>query len=218
MAYRRTPRTAARLRTVRERILAATLELVAADGWAAASVTAVAAAAGVATGSIYRHVESKDALFAEVFRRVAGRELERVRAAAAPPGPAAVRLEAALRVFAERALRSRRLAYALLAEPAGAAVEVERLAFRAGYRRVFRDVLADGLARGELDRHDPDVAAAVLTGAMGEALVGPLAPAATVDDAGAVVDALVACCLRAVPVAVTPAPEPPEEARRAAHA
>lgn len=212
MVYRRTPGIAARMATTRERILAATLTLVAADGWSAATMAAVAGAAGVATGSIYRHVESKDALFVEVFQRAAGPELDRVAHAAAHPGPVPARVEAALRLFARRALRGRRLAHALLSEPAGPGVETARLVFRAGYRSVLRDLLAEGVATGELaGDHDPDVLAAVLTGAMGEALVGPLAPARSVPDTAALVDDLVACCLRALPL-------PTEEVRRAAHA
>lgn len=203
MAYRRTAATEARRAATHERIVTATVRLVAAQGWEAATVAAVARAAGVATGSVYRHVDGKEQLLVEAFRRAAGRELACVTAAAGRAGGTAERIEEALRVFADRALRGRRLAYALLAEPAGHAVEAERLAFRRSYRSLFAQMLADGRARGELAAHDPEVVAAVLTGALGEALVGPLAPAQGDGSVQEAVDELVTACLRALPLTST---------------
>jgi AcrR family transcriptional regulator len=199
MAYRRTPQIQARLDAARDRIVDAAVERLATGGWSSVNVAAVAADADVATGTVYRHFDAKDALLAAAFRRAAGRELEvvtEVAAGAAPPGE---RLDAALRVFAERALRGRRLAYALLAEPAGQAVEAERRIYRAGYRAVFREILNDGIADGSIDDHDTEVVAAVLVGAMGEALIGPIAPVevARADDPR--VGDLVTTCLRTVP-------------------
>jgi len=205
MAYRRTAQVQARLDATRDRIIDAAVRLVASGGWAAASVAAVAREAGVATGTVYRHLADKDDLLAAAFRRAASHELTVVTDAAQPNDhhlDAASSIEVALRVFAERALRGRRLAYALLAEPAGPAVEAERLTYRAGYRALFRELLDRGVAAGALHDHDTEVVAAVLVGAMGEALVGPLAPVVdrAAPDADAKVDALVAACLRAVPV------------------
>lgn len=201
MAYRQTERTTQRLAAARQRLVGAALELIAAAGWDAASVVAVTDRAGLATGTLYRHFGSKDELFAEVFRHAAGRELAHVTDATAAPGQAADRLERGLRTFADRALRGRRLAHALLTEPAGQAVEAERLRYRQGYRTVFRDVLDAAVAAGELPPHDTGVVAAAITGAMGEVLVGPLAP---VPDAGPTaaasrVDSLVALVRRSLP-------------------
>jgi AcrR family transcriptional regulator len=197
MAYRRTAEMQARLDATRDRIVDATVGRVASGGWGAVSVAAVARDAGVATGTVYRHLEDKDVLLVAAFRRAAGRELQVVTEAVKGPGPPAHRLEAAVRVFAERALRGRRLAYALLAEPAGPAIEAERLAHRAGYRAVFRTVLEDGIADGSIVDHDSEVVAAALVGAIGEALVGRASD--VVVDGGDRLDALVATCLRAVP-------------------
>lgn len=192
----------ARLDAVRERIAEATLGLVAVDGWGAATMARVAEAAGVAVGTVYGHFDGKDDLFAEVFRRAAGRELAQVTDAAAAAGEPVAGIEAALRVFATRALQGRRLAYALLAEPAGSAVEAERLVYRSGYRGLFEELLAGAVAAGALAGHDVEVVAAVLTGAMGEALVGPLSPVTphgSEPDLEAQVDAVVAACMRALP-------------------
>lgn len=203
MPYRRTPAVQARLDATRARIVESGLALVAEGGWEAARVTAIAERAGVATGTVYRHVDDKDALCGEVFRRAAGRELAHVADAAAGTDPARVRVERALRTFAERALRAPRLASALLADPAPPAVEVERRRFRRDHRDVFRSVVADGVARGEVAACDTEIVAAALVGAMGEALLGPLAAVEPGAPDGAI-DELVATCLRALP----PPPEP----------
>lgn len=206
MVYRRTPREQARLDAVRDRIIAATVTLIGEDGWAALSIAAVASRAGVATGTVYRHVDDKDQLCVEAFRRAAGREFEVVRTASeAADVTAPERVEAGLRAFASRALAAPRLARALLTEPASPSVEEERARHRAAHRHVFTEVLRAGIAEGSLDDHDADIVAAVLVGAMGEALVGPLA---VIDDLDATtqVDALVHACLRALPRTRTPAP------------
>jgi AcrR family transcriptional regulator len=175
MAYRPTPRTEARKAATRERIATAALEQVASGGYSSASVQAVAARAGVAVGSVYRHFPSKADLFAEVFRRAAERELAVVVEVTEADGRAArERLAAAVEAFCRRALAAPVLAYALLAEPVDPAVERERLRLRRGYREAFARVLDDGVAAGELRPHDTATVAAALVGALGEALVGPL--------------------------------------------
>jgi AcrR family transcriptional regulator len=198
MPYRATERTEARRLEARERIISAATELVAAGGYRAATVNAVADRAGVATGSVYRHFPSKAGLFAEVFRRASQREVDAVRSAARRAGTTVERLEIAIETFARRALKGRRLAWALLAEPVDPVVEAERLAFRRAYRDEFAAVLAEGVARGDLPPQDAGLVAAALVGAIGEALVGPLSPAAEHADDAALVDALVTFCLRSV--------------------
>ncbi len=199
MPYRATERTEAQRLATRERIVGAAHALIARGGYREAPVAAVAARAGVATGSVYRHFGSKAELFAEVFRRASQREVEATRAAAeAASGPAPDRIAAAAEAFARRALRGRRLAWALLAEPVDPAVEAERLAFRRAYAAGFAALLADGIAAGEVPDQDVAVTAAALVGALGEALVGPLSPIAPATDANALVAGLVTFCLRAV--------------------
>ena len=203
MAYRPTPRTEARKAETRERIVAAAIDQVAEAGYGSASVQAVAARAGVATGSVYRHFESKSELFAEVFRRMSHRELEVMRAVAREEKrPAPERIAAAVEAFARRALAGPVLAYALLAEPVDAAVDAERLEFRRGYRDVFASVLDEGIAAGELPPQDTGTVAAALVGAIGEALVGPLSPAGGEPGARvrheALVAAIVQFCLTAI--------------------
>jgi AcrR family transcriptional regulator len=176
MPYRATERTEARRRAARENILRAAHELVAAGGFGAASVAAVAGHAGVATGSVYRHFSSKADLFAEVFRRAAQREVDAVAHAGT--------LAEGVETFARRALAGRRLAWALLAEPVDPVVEAERLAFRRAYRDGFERLVGDELT------------AAALVGAIGEVLVGPLSPTGAHLDEDRLVADLVTICER----------------------
>jgi AcrR family transcriptional regulator len=203
MPYRATEQTEARRAAVRERVVDAARELIARGGYQEARVAAVAARAGVATGTVYRHFPSKADLFAEVFRSVSQREVDAARAAAGAledDAPASARLRAAIETFCRRALRARRQAWALLAEPVDPVVEAERLIFRRAHAAHFAEILRDGIAAGELRARDPDLAAAALVGALGEALVGPLSPVAPTKKANAdsVVADLVAFCLAAV--------------------
>jgi AcrR family transcriptional regulator len=203
MPYRPTERTEARRAQTREQIVRAAQALIARGGYREAQVAAVAAHAGVATGTVYRHFPSKAELFAEVFRRASQREVDATRAAADDAGgPARQRIAAAVETFARRALRGRRLAWALLAEPVDPAVEVERLTFRRAYAAAFADWLRAGVAAGELPAQNVDLTAAALVGALGEALVGPLSwvggPYSADVDADAFVADLVTFCLRSV--------------------
>jgi AcrR family transcriptional regulator len=177
MVYRQTDTATRRLADKRARILAAARDLVADGGWAAAQVDHVAARAGVATGTVYRHWSSKAELCAEIVETVSAREVGIVKAVADADGTPVEKLEAAIRTFASRALRGRRLAYALIAEPVDPEVETVRLNYRAQLARCLERILREGIMRGAFPRLDPAVAAACIVGAFMEALVGPLAPA-----------------------------------------
>lgn len=199
MPYRPTERTEARRAAARERIIKAALELIAAGGYRSATVAAVASRAGVATGTVYRHFPSKAELFAEVFRRASQREVDATIAAAHERGGSTTeRIAAAVETFARRALRGRRLAWALIAEPVDPAVEAERLVYRRAYRDGFAALLSEGVAAGELAPHNVELTAAALVGALAEALVGPLAPVGRVGDPDALIADLVGFCIRSI--------------------
>jgi AcrR family transcriptional regulator len=197
--YRPTARTEARRAEVRERIVRAAWDLIAHGGYAEARVAAVAERAGVATGTVYRHFPSKAELFAEVFRRASQREVDAMADAVRDDDrPAAERAASAAEIWARRALRGRRLAYALLAEPVDPLVEAERLEFRRAYRDVLASLIVDGITSGELPEQDPEVAAAALVGALGEALVGPLSPTGGNADPDDLTDQVVSFWRRAL--------------------
>jgi AcrR family transcriptional regulator len=194
MAYRRTPRIQARLDTQRAALVTAAADILAEDGYAGCTITAVAARAGVASGTVYTHFRSKAELAAEVFRSIVTREVQAVQAAAAS-GTALERTAAVIETFAGRALKSPRRAYALLAEPVDPAVDDLRLEFRRAYRDVIADAIGQGVADGELPPQNATVVAAALVGAIGEALIGPLVASGPDPDT---VPTLIRFAIRAV--------------------
>jgi AcrR family transcriptional regulator len=183
MAYRRTPAVQARLDGQRLGLLEAAGEVLVDGGYAACTVAAVAARAGVATGTVYTHFVNKAELVAEIFRSVVSGEVEAVRSAVALRSGAVEQATAVVETFAGRALKHPRRAYALLAEPVDPAVDALRLEFRRAFRDVIADTIAAGVRGGELPPQDPALVAAALVGAIGEALVGPLADGAAGPDA-----------------------------------
>ncbi|AHH96565.1 ArcR family transcription regulator [Kutzneria albida DSM 43870] len=193
--YRRTPKVQARLDAQREALLEAAVQLLAEQGYAGCSVAAVAARAGVATGSVYRHFPGKAELVAELFRRVVSREVDAVEEAAGQPGDLVQRTVAVVETFAGRAMKAPRLAYALLAEPVDALVEAERLVFRRVFRDAFAVRVAEAVEAGQLPPQDPQVTAAALVGAVAEVLVGPLSEGAAHPDT---IPSLVKFTLRAL--------------------
>jgi len=209
MAYRPTERTEARKAAVRERIVTSARRLIAKGGYAEAQVSAVAAEAGVATGTVYRHFPSKADLFAEVFREASQHEVDAMaEAVRGATGTAAERIAAGVEAFARRALRGRRLAWALLAEPVDPAVEAERLHFRHSYRDLMAEVLDEGIEAGEVPPQDTEATAAALIGAIGEAMLGPLSPTSPYNGSSltgrprtnpeALIASLVNFCTRAI--------------------
>jgi AcrR family transcriptional regulator len=201
VAYRPTERTESRRLAARDQIVRAALELIAADGYRAAPIAAVAGRAGVATGTVYRHFPSKADLFAEVFRSASQHEVDAVTEATSAAGTAPERIAAAVEIFTRRALRGRRLAWALIAEPVDPAVEAARLEFRRAYAAAFAAAIRAGIAAGELPDQDADLAATCMVGAIGEALVGPTQHAGMerqLLDEDALVEGLVRFCLRSI--------------------
>jgi AcrR family transcriptional regulator len=172
--YRRTPTIQARIDAQRAAVLHAATDLLRERGYAGCSIAAVATRAGIATGTVYRHFPSKTDLVVELFRTVVGREVTAVAEASYARAGLVERVVAVTETFATRALKSPRLAYALLAEPVDPAVEVERLVFRRAFRDLFAAPIAEGVGLGVLPHQDPQLTAAALVGAVAEALVGPL--------------------------------------------
>ena len=175
MPYRRTENVVRRMTARREAIVAAAGHLAAEAGIGAVQITPVARRADVATGTVYRYFPSKDDLVAALVADVSERELGAMRRAAdTAPGPLSA-LAAALTTYAARALANRKLAFALIAEPAEAA-DAARLAFRAALTAEIAKRVTTALQVRLLPEQDIAVAAPALTGALIEGLIGPLAP------------------------------------------
>ncbi len=168
-----------RLAATRARLLDAALGVVADGGYGGCSMAAVARAAGVGIGTLYRYFPNKGELFAEVFRLACAREVAAAVAAAeesARAGGSHVDgVLAAVRMFAGRAVLSGTLAYALIIEPVDALVDAERLNFRESYRDLLAVQIQAAIVAGEIPAQDATLTAAGIIGAIGEALVLPLA-------------------------------------------
>lgn len=196
MVYRRTERVEARLAQDRERILVAARDVVRESGFAGAKVAAVAAAAGVSTGSVYRHFPSKGALVSDMLREVCARELAVVTAVAQTDGAVAARVGDVIAVFAQRSLRSGGLAYAVIVEPMDPEVDEVRLDARRNLSRLFARLISEGTATGEFPQQNPLASGAAVVGALLEALVRPLEDGAA--DPVALVDQVRTFCVRAL--------------------
>lgn len=181
MAYRRTENVLRRLHARHDAIVEAAREAAAAGGMAAVQIAPVAERAGVAAGTVYRYFPGKVELVGALVESVAEREIEAVRRAAdAAPGPLSA-LAAAIATFGARALRHRKLAWAVIAEP----VDTDTDAVRQQYRRTLSAEIGmrigAAIEGGHLPAQDAGLAAAGVVGALLEGLIGPIAPEG-IDD------------------------------------
>jgi AcrR family transcriptional regulator len=176
MAYRRTEKVARRLAARHDAIIAAARALAAERGMAAVQIVPVAQRAGIAAGTVYRYFPSKTEMVAALVAAISERELAAMRGAAgAAPGPLSA-LAAAIATFAARALAQRRLAWAVLAEPADPEIGDARMRYRRALAAELMARLSAAITAGHLPEQDAALTAAALVGALVEGLVGPLAP------------------------------------------
>ena len=195
-----------RAQELRERILACAHARVAEGGFVSLTMQALAEDVGIATGSLYRHFSGKGELAAEVFSNACRVEVDALATVLRGNGSVVERLAAGLDQFASRAWHSRRLAFALIAEPVDPEVDEQRLLFREAYAELFVDLLEEGVQSGEFRVSQVQLVAACLVGAIAEALVGPLSPPARAAreagqasvDLATVSQSLITFCLRAV--------------------
>lgn len=177
MAYRRSELVETHLAQNRARILAAARRLVSEGGWQEGQIASVAAAAELATGTVYRYFPSKAALFAEVLAIVSQREVNVITEIINGNGSPTERLHGAVRTFVERAMRNRRLAFALIAEPCDREIDEARLVWRFAIGQEIVRIVEEGQRSGEFRSGlHANVAAALIVGGFMEALVGPLSP------------------------------------------
>lgn len=198
---RRQPAAIERLKQLNDtktQIIDSARDMVAEEGWQGAQIALIAARAKVATGSVYRYFESKADLFAQVLAKVSQREVDVVQAIIDSDGPATQRLHDAVSTFLKRAMRGRRLAYALIAEPCDPEIDEARLKYRTMVATQISRVISQGIRSGEFSPCDENVAASCVTGAFMEALVGPLAPEAKPDSkmASELAESIAALCVR----------------------
>jgi AcrR family transcriptional regulator len=177
MPYRRTDRVARRLAERREAILTAARGAANDGGMGAVLIAPVAERAGIAAGTVYRYFPAKTDLVAELATAVAEQETAAMRRAAEmAPGPLSA-LPAAIATFGMRALRARRLTWAMLTEPVEAEIDAVRLVYREAIARELEMRIRAAINDGHLPAQDSALSAAALVGALVEGLIGPLAPA-----------------------------------------
>lgn len=201
MPYRPTEKSLARKAEIRQRLLDCAQHIVSQRGFGGLTVSLLAQEAGIATGAVYKHFDSKAQLCAEVFRIASEKELDVVRETAAQTGPADRRLLSSIAAFSHRAIRGKRLAYALIAEPVDPAVDEERLRYRRAYADIFQSLVEEGMRAGDFPRQSATVSAAALVGVISEALVGPLCSTQCGEpilEEDALVTSIQGFCLRAV--------------------
>lgn len=202
MAYRRTENVIARLNARHDSIVEAARAAAASGGMAAIQIVPVAERAGVAAGTVYRYFPGKNELVGALVESISALEIQELqRAADDAPGPLSA-LAATIATFATRAMRNRRLTWAVIAEP----VDVDTDAARQGYRMALAAEI-EGRIRtaidgGHLPEQDAALLAPAILGAIMEGLVGPLAPADFDDPARAreAVQMLTLAALRGVGV------------------
>src|SRR5689334_36954 len=168
MAYRRTDRVSRRLAERRQAILTAARAAANEGGMGAVLIAPVAERAGIAAGTVYRYFPAKTDLVAELATAVAEQEAAAMRIAAeAAPGPLSA-LPAAITTFAARALRSRRLTWAMLTEPVEPEIDAARLIYRQSIAGELETRIRAAINDGHLPAQDAALSAAALVGAMVE--------------------------------------------------
>jgi AcrR family transcriptional regulator len=201
MAYRRTARETARLAARYAAIIEAARALASENGLAAVQIMPVAERAGIAAGTVYRYFPSKDDLVAALVGATAEREIAAIRRAAAAAPGALSGLAAAIITFAAGTLRTRRLAWAMLAEAPECGTDGGRFAFRRAIGDEFETLIRAAIAAGHLPDQSPAAMATAVIGATVESLVGPLARQSAGPDAEyAAVQELTLFALRALGV------------------
>ena len=152
MAYRRTENVVRRLHARHDAIVDAARAAATEGGMTAIQIAPVAARAGVAAGTVYRYFPGKIDLVSALVESESESEIKAVRRAAdAAPGPLSA-LAAAVATFGARALRSRRLAWAVMAEPVDTDMDSVRQKYRSALAAEFEGLIRAAIAGGHLRR------------------------------------------------------------------
>lgn len=157
---------------MRERLLAAAMEVFAARGYHGAGVEDIVAASGASKGAFYHYFESKQAIFLTLMERLADLVEASVEGAiAAEEGGGALRkVEAALRTVLETVGQHRELAKILLVEAVavGPAFEQKRLEIHRRFARLIQRHLDRAVSEGAIPPQDTALAAQAWMGALAE--------------------------------------------------
>jgi AcrR family transcriptional regulator len=203
MSYRRTDHVVRQLADRHRAIIAAAQALATESGMGTVQIAPVAERAGIAAGTVYRYFPAKIDLVRTLVTTIAEREIAAMRHAAdAAPGPLSA-LAAAITTFGARAIRNRRLTWAVLAEPVDPEVDAVQLNYRRALASELEARIRKAIDDSRLPPQDVALASAALLGILLEALFGPAAPASSEAAAKSreTVQMLTLLCLRALGVA-----------------
>jgi AcrR family transcriptional regulator len=176
MPYRRTEAMERRLAAKREGILTAAEAAGAEGGMAAVQIAPVAQRAGIAAGTVYRYFPAKADLVAALIGAAGERDVAAMRGAAnVAPGPLSA-LASAIECYASRLAARRRLAWAMIGEPAEPDIENARKTYRATVQAELTARITAAIEAGGLPTQDAGLSGSALLGALIEGAVGPLAP------------------------------------------
>lgn len=168
----------------RERLEQTAMQLFVSKGISETTIRDIAQGAGIAEGALYRHYRSKDelilALFSRHYAAFAGRLDALQRRHGHTRDKLAAMVEECCRVFDENPVLFR---FLLLVQHHS----LHRVEAPDSPVAVVRAVLAEGMARGEILKDDPDLATALVMGAIIQPatfatygrLTGPMLPRAS---------------------------------------
>jgi AcrR family transcriptional regulator len=141
----------------RNSLLQAAKRLFMEHGYDGATVREIAAAAGLSTGAVFASFSDKSDLFNEVLLADLEEQVELMREATASPGPTAERLLRALAAGYDRQMPQLELLRAAMAVSwsQGLSGDVGDRPVRAAVIAQLRDLLEEGVSKGELKRDAP---------------------------------------------------------------
>lgn len=156
------------MRTRREQIEDVASALFSDRGYAATSMRDIAKALDLQGGSLYAHIPSKEAVLASIVQQAAERFLAAVRPLAEGPGTAIERLRRMVHAHVDVVAAGRDRATVFLFEWTFLGPERREAVARERdtYEGYFRQVIAEGVAMGELETRDPKLAATFILSAM----------------------------------------------------
>ncbi len=173
---RRSPRRDEAKAGTRRRVLAAAMEVFAREGYHAARMDAIAAAAGVSKGALYFHFPGKLPLFSALVDEFAAELAAEAAATIAAHEGGVARVEAAVAAALALFGRRRALARIVLIEAAslGPAYAMKRREVLGRFAALVRHHLETAVAEGSIPPLDTGVAAYAWLGALNEVVMQSL--------------------------------------------
>lgn len=155
---------------MKDRILAAAVEVFAAKGYHGAVVDDIVAASKSSKGAFYHYFPSKQGIFVALMDELASAVERGVEMAITPERGALKKVEAALRVVVETAGEQRDLAKILLVEAVGLGPELEakRLEIHRRFAALIQRHLDHAVAEGSIPAQDTTLTSRAWLGALNE--------------------------------------------------